>query len=243
MSGKFNLDPVNFTSPVASNPGPPVVPSSMAGEVKPDTANLPPPGHARDEVLRERKENLEAAIDKLPERGGVDVSTIPIEREIVQAFDGLGNLTVTGAMSGWVYKWKKADDQQTTLAQNLGFELVQGNDPEAQEHKGKHCAGGTTLRGAGDVLLWRIKQERWEAIEDYFRRKGFNMGQVTERFEDYGAELAAQGLTPKNLAHGRASDPLVQRVFANGPIQSARMGEMLRSGSVPGASAEQIFRR
>ena len=242
----LNIPPVNI--PLDKNPGAPVVPASMADEIKPDT-NLPPPGHARDEELRRRSAALEEQIAQMPEdRGGVDVSQIPLENEIANAFDGLGNLTVSKQKPGWVYKWKKADDQQTTLAQNLGFILVQGDprqggDPEGREHMGKHCAGGTTLRGAGDVLLWKIPAERYAAIEDYFRKKAISMGQVAERFEDYGEELAMQGMTPKNLAHARPEDPLVKRVFANGPDQARQMSRVLREGSLPGASVSEIYRR
>lgn len=238
----LNIPPVNI--PLDKNPGAPVVPASMADQIQPDVDNLPPPGHAREEALKGRKAALEQQIASMPEdRGGVDVSEIPIENEIARAFDGLGNLTVSNMQPGWVYKWKKADDQQTTLAQRLGFILVQGDDPEGREHKGKHCAGATTLRGAGDVLLWKIPAERWAAIEDYFRRKGIGMGQVAERMEDFGEELAMQGLTPKNLVHARPGDPLIQRVFANGPDQARQMGRMMREGSLPGATSDQMFRR
>jgi hypothetical protein len=239
----INIPPVNI--PLDKNPGAPVVPKSMADEIKPDLEGLPPAGHARDEVMRERARKLEEQIAQMPQdaAGGVDVSEIPIEREIARAFDGLGNLSVSNQQPGWVYKWKKADDQQTTLAQNLGFILVQGEDPEGREHKGKHCAGGTTLRGAGDVLLWKIPEQRWHAIEDYFRRKGIGMGQVAERMEEYGEELASQGLIPRNLVHAKPGDPLIQRVFANGPDQARTMGRMMREGSLPGATADQYFRR
>jgi len=238
-------------NPLSQNPGAPVVPRSMADDIKPDP-NLPPAGHKRDEVLRERRDRLEAQIAQMPEdRGGVDVSEIPIENDIAQAFDGMGNLPVSKQRRGYVYKWKKADDQQVALAQNLGFELVSGDprsDPkcdnwEGLEHMGKHCAAGTSLRGRGDVMLWRMKAKRYAQLENYFRQKGIDMGQVAEKFEDYGADLAAQGLIPKNLAHGRQSDPLIQRVFANGPMESQRMGRMLRDGSLPGARADQIFDR
>ena len=238
-------------NPLSQNPGAPVIPKSMAGDIKPD-ANLPPAGHKRDEVLRARHDRLMEQIAQMPEdRGGVDVSEIPIENDIAQAFDGMGNLPVSRQRSGYTYKWKKADDQQVALAQNLGFELVNG-DPrtdakcdnwEGLEHLGKHCAAGTSLRGRGDVMLWRMKTERYLQLEAYFRQKGIDMGQVAEKFEDYGADLAAQGLTPKNLTHGRQTDPLIQRVFANGPLESQRMGRVLRDGSLPGARADQIFDR
>lgn len=250
----IDLQPANGTNKVHDPFGDEsrvrIVPKSMADDIKP--TDLPPAGHQRDELLRQRRDRLEEQIGEMPElAGGRDVSEIPIENEIAQAFDGLGNLSVSKQKPEYVYKWKKADDQQTTLAQNLGFELVNGdprtdtkcNNWEGIEHLGKHCAAGTSLRGAGDVLLWRIKRERYEAIEEYFRQKGVSMGQVTDRFEDYGAELAAQGLIPQNLAHGRKTDPLIQRVFANGPVQAREMGRVLRDGSLPGAHADQIFRR
>ena len=177
----MKIDPVN-KSDLASNPGAPVVPASMASEIKPDTDGLAPPGHTRDEQMRERARNLEAQIASMPDdmAGGVDVSTIDIENEIAQAFDDFGNLTVSNMRPEYVYKWKKADSLVVNLAQKLGFELVQGdprvdpkcNSHEGLEHIGKHCAAGTTLRGAGDVMLWRIGRARYEAIEEYHRRKG-----------------------------------------------------------------------
>lgn len=241
----MKIDPVNKPVDMASNPGAPVVPASMADQIKPDTDGLAPPGHTRDEQMRERAANLEAQIAAMPDdmAGGVDVSTIDIENEIAQAFDDFGNLSVTKMQPEFVYKWKKADSLVVNLAQKLGFELVQGDMPEGIEHKGKHCAATTTLRGAGDVMLWRIRRARYEAIEEYHRRKAEGMGQVTDRFEDYGQELADQGLTPQNLAHGRRTDPLIQRVFANGPGQARAMTQVLKTGTLRGATTRDLYGR
>lgn len=244
--GNVNKDPFGDEAKA------PVVPASMADQIKPDTSDLPPPGYRREEVLAQRRARLEAQIGEMPDdmHGGVDVSTIPIENEIAQAFDAIGNLSVSKQRNDRVYKWKRADDQQTTLAQNLGFQLVNGDprsdekaDKEGIEHLGKHCAAGTSLRGRGDVLLWWMDRHRYEALENFYRQKGLDMGQVGAKFEDYGEELAAQGLIPKRLTHGRPDNPLIQRVFANGPAESQRMGRMLRDGSLPGARADQIFER
>ena len=244
------VQPIN-RDPFGDEKKAPVVPRSMSDQVKPDQ-NIPPAGHSRDEFMRQRRDALEEQIAQMPAdmAGGRDVSEIPIENEIAQAFDGLGNLPISQCRNDRVYKWKKADDIQSAHAQNLGFKLIQGDprtdptaDKEGVEHIGKHCAAGTTLRGRGDVLAWWIPRERYEAIEQFCRQKGIDMGQVTEKFEEYGAELAARGLTPKNLAHGNPNDPLIQRVFANGPAEGARMGRVLRDGSLPGARPNEIFSR
>jgi hypothetical protein len=251
----IDLQPINSEArakdPFGDNEQARVVPKSMAGEIKPDP-NLPPAGHKRDEFLRARRDRLEKQIAQMPElSGGVDVSEIPIENEIAHAFDDMGNLSVSKMKPDYVYKWKKADDKQVAMAQNLGFEFVSGDprsDPkcpntEGIEHIGKHAAAGTTLRGGGDVLLCRMKRERYEKLENYLYQRGLNLQQVEANFEDYGADLAARGLIPQNLAHGRRSDPLIQRVFPNGENEARRMDRTLRAGDLPGATVNEMFRR
>lgn len=237
----LHVPPVN---PLSENPGPKIVQKSMESELKPDTEGLPPAGYSRDEIMRKRREDLDAAIAQMPEdRGGIDVSEIDIENEIAHAFDDIGNLTVSNQRPDRVYKWKKADDLQTNLAQKLGFVLVQGDDQEGIEHKGKHCAATTTLRGAGDVLLWWMPRSRYEALENYYRKQQAAQGNVEPNFEYENRERAVRGGLPPNIVHGRAEDPLIQRVFANGPTQSAAMDRMMRQGSLPGATTTDMFRR
>ncbi len=251
----MKLEPVNKKD-LAANLGAPVIPASMADQIKPDTANLPPPGHARDEVMRDRRDRLEAQIAQMPsdDRGGVDVSKIPIENEVAGAFDFYGNLPVSRQNSKYVYKWKHASDRSMAVAQHLGFEPVSGDprqDPSCQnweglEYIGKHCAQTTTLRGHVDVILCRMPREKYEKFEADCRQRGVDMGQIEENL---GAQFVRDGAYPQHLLGGFAEDPatanhpLIQRVFANGPMESARMDRMMRQGSLPGATASQMLRR
>ena len=256
MSGVVDLPPINTErrrDPFGDEAKAPVVPRSMADSIQPDT-NIPPAGHSRDEFMRQRRDRLEAQISEMPAdmAGGMDVSEVPIENEIAQAFDEMGNLPVSKMKPEYVYKWKKADDKQVATAQRLGFEVISGdpredktcNNWEGVEYIGKGPAAGTTLRGSGDVLLFRMRRHRYEQLEEYFRRLGIDKGQVEANFEAYGEDMASRGLIPKNLAHGRPDNPLIMRVFQNGgPDQARNMNSMLRAGRVPGATVDDIYRR
>lgn len=254
------IQPVNipFEKPkadLASNPGAPVVPASMADQIKPDTEGMPEAGFEREEFLKKRNAELEAQIAAMKEdRGGIDVSQVPIENEIAQRFDHRGNLPVSHwDRSKWEVKWKLASDLAMMIADDEGWEVVSGDprsDPKCSEwlgveYIGKGKAAGTTLRGHGDVLLCKMPRQKYDEIQENNRLSGLKAQMHLETMDEYGEMLAEQGVTPGNLIHttSRPNSPIITRVFANGPTQSRAMDRMMRSGSLPGASVAEIYPR
>jgi len=137
---------------------------------------LPPPGFARDEEKRRRAEALRAAADVLdPDHGTVDPSVFDVENEIGQYADagqGLDGSEVSGALDEYVYHWEQADIHNkwggvwVTQAKSIGWEVVSGSMPEANERR---YVDGT--RRWGDTILMRIQRERYERLQLADRRR------------------------------------------------------------------------
>ena len=68
-------------------------------------AELPPPGYEREEVLKQREDNLQAEIDRVTKdmlRGTVDASKLKIVDEIAAQTQ---HLSVSNQKPGFVYGW------------------------------------------------------------------------------------------------------------------------------------------
>lgn len=127
-------------------------------------ATLPPPGHERREELKEREESLQQQIDRMANKllsGQLDAKALEIENEIASKTQ---YLSVANARPEYVYAWvsKNRHQQHIQALRPLGWEVVQGDDPEAMELKGQD--GGTT-RQLGDVILMRIHRDRYIVIK------------------------------------------------------------------------------
>lgn len=259
----LNIPPVNIPiekpkPDLASNPGAPVIPASMADQIKPDTEGMPEAGYEREEFLKKRVADLEAQIARMPlDRGGVDVSQIPIENEIAQRFTRHdGNLPVSHWNEddpNWMVKWKPAHDLAMMQADDQGWIAVSGDprsDPKCNEwigveYIGKGKTSGTTLRGWGDTILMKMPRKDYDEKVEAARLNGLRAQQHLETLDEYGEDLAQRGITPGNLIHttSRPNSPIITRVFANGPQQAQQMDRKMREGSLPGASVSQIYRR
>ena len=127
-------------------------------------ATLPPPGHERREEQKVREESLQQQIERMSSKmlsGQLDPKSLEIVNEIASKTQ---HLTVSGARPDCVYAWvsKNRYQQHIQALRPLGWEVVQGDDPEALELKGQD--GGTT-RQLGDVILMRIHRDRYIVIK------------------------------------------------------------------------------
>lgn len=248
----ITLPPVNIPveeSSLGKNPGARVVPASMADQIKPDTAGMPDAGYEREEFLKKRNAELEAQIASMKiDRGGIDVSQIPIENEIAQRFNRhSGNLPVSNWDENdpkWMVKWKLGQDLAMLQADDAGWVAVSGDDPIGKEYIGKGKTSGTTLRGWGDCILMKMPRDLYDEKRESERQTGLRAQMHLESLDEYGEQLASQGATPGNLIHTTSrQSPIIQRVFANGPTQARTMDRMMRGGSLPGASVAEIYPR
>jgi hypothetical protein len=198
-------------------------------------AELPEPGHERREVLKRRQATLEEQIARLSEKmlhGTIDAKELEIVNEIASKTQFLA---VSGAQSDYVYAWvsKNRYSQHIQSAKAQGWEVVQGNDPEALELKGMD---GSTTRQLGDVILMRIKKDIFIVLKAQEQAK-------TKRIQQNSASTLVD-LGDKYRSKGFSVRPHGMDTFAGPEIRSNRLSSHstalqqldahLRAGTVPG---------
>ena len=197
-------------------------------------ASLPEEGHARREAIKRREETLEMQIARLSDKilnGTIDAKELEIVNEIANKTQFLN---VSGAKPGYVYSWasKNRHGQHIQALKNLGWETVQGDDPEALELKGMD--GGTT-RQLGDVMLMRIKQDIYIVLKAQEQAK-------TRRTQQNSASTLIE-LGDRYRDKGFSVRPHEMDTFDGPPIRSNRLtskrssqslDSQLRNGTVPG---------
>lgn len=119
---------------------------------------LPEPGYQREEALKQRQETLDekaAALLRKWQTGSIDPKHMKIAREIAAR---VSELDVSGAQAGRTYRWvsTRREGYHINKAKNEGWEMVQGDDPEADALK---KTDGTTVRILGDVVLMWMPEE------------------------------------------------------------------------------------
>lgn len=139
------------------------------------TTNLPPAGHAQREELKQRTDTLTQEAEQ--RAATLEIDQVPddaleLDPEIMFKFDGF---EVKDALPQFVYRWVVYDSPAANKgwfvkqAQIQGWQLVQGNDPEAKDNE---IAGG--LRKIGDTVLMRISKQRHALLqkqEDLLRQR------------------------------------------------------------------------
>lgn len=130
---------------------------------------LPDPGYSRDEELKRRTDNLTEQAETLSSErevygmGGTEA--FEPDPEILRHFEQ-GNLPVSNASKAYRYCWVQRDPNNrygnihVMRKKVQGWELVVHDMPEAKEHK---FVDGT--RVVGDVVLMRIRLDRWLLLE------------------------------------------------------------------------------
>ncbi len=207
-------------------------PSSIPNQSGAGSA-LPPAGHVRDEELKLRTDQLaEQAETQAPNIEVIDPNKIKPIPEIQRNFDpSSGDLEISNARPGWAYLWVYNGDhsRQITQKTGMGWEVVQGTDPEAAEHK----AVGT-YRQVGDVVLMRIPQADFDQIRAYERKKAEDRqdsvgAELIEKGRKYGVNVSVEGIS----GDPRILDAVAKRAQA-GNIASDMLDQQIRDGQVAG---------
>lgn len=197
-------------------------------------ADLPEAGHERREALKRREDNLQAEVDRMARKmisGTVDPKALEVVNEIAGKTQ---YLSVSNAQPGKVYAWvsTRAHGHHIQALKPLGWEVVQGKDPEALELKGQD--GGTT-RQLGDVILMRIDRDRYIVLKAREQARTRQIQQSSaagliemgERHRDKGFIVRPWGM---DTMEGPEIQP--QRL---GRKQAMKMvDKALRRGTVPG---------
>lgn len=215
---------------------PQILKPEQAAQMQP--APLPPPGYEREEVLKQRTDNLQAAIDKAPEAYSIDDDVFDVDREL-RAMLEHNVLEVSNPKSGYRYGWFYTGHHGTELMfkKAQGWETVQGNDLEADELRGVD-----TTRRFGDCLLMRIP-------ERLYRRLELRQQLITQRKMGAGDEHLRGIVDEYRRRHHpgvevKINDPgIIQRFGGDSPAQQTVMGtvdRMLRSGTVPGLNPSEL---
>jgi hypothetical protein len=214
-------------------------------EARPDAA-LPPPGHARDEVLRERADTLEQKAEEIFEdRGAINPEAFEIDREIQHLLhDRNDGLEISDPHPAYMYCWanfQNSNGTQVWQRKSWGWEVVGGNMPECS-----HLRREDGTRRIGDVLLMRIRKDLHLLLEQKNEKKRLR--------QQYGVDADLQTIVannPKAFRSVRTSDrnpedPLIQRTMTAGEASSGarraamqQVDSMLRAGNVPGMAHPQ----
>lgn len=219
-----------------------IQPPAPANGAIPNSSNagsaLPPAGYSRDEELSKRTDQLAEQIDtQAPGVESVDPNKVKPIPEIQRHFNPVsGELDVSDAQPGFSYIWcyQGEHSRHITRKRAMGWEIVQGNDPEATEHK----AVGS-YRQVGDCILMRISSEVFEKIRSNERRKSEDRersvgADLLTKGEKYGVRVTVEGLggDPKMLKS-------IQDRAAASNMASTLLDQQIRNGQVAGMPAHR----
>jgi len=213
-------------------------------KIEPD---LPPPGYKRDEELKRRQDELEQKAEELAAETGkerIDPSKLKPDREI-QYYIQRDMLEISNPVPGYIYCWVYTGQGGhfvwTKKAQ--GWEVVQGDMPECREAMIKE----DTTRRIGDVILMRIPEEVYAAIEareeEKRQRQEFS---VTAELQEIGrryprvftvhedlSKVQFGGRTLADVMERKAAHATARRMAAKRVAMEA-IDRKLREGTVPG---------
>lgn len=227
----------------------------QAAKIEP---NLPPPGYRREEVLAERKEELEAAKAELESHDTFHAPEIDFtkleDRDILQMFErnpfsGQNEIYIEGVNTrDYAYKLvlcrtprSGRDHRMVERAKAFGWEIVTPSTSHMREN-GKPVMVGWNLsitdellnaRGVGDTVLMWMPRVKLEALEELGRRHAERrkMGaQATSLFNAQGV-VAHTELDDKKGYVGK----LLQQ---GGPVAMGQVPTMAQSFARQQASDE-----
>ena len=184
-----------------------------AEQVEPD---LPPAGHARDEVLAERKDALEEEGERKYDelgRESIDPKAFKPDRELQHQIVDLDMLTVDGAVLGFIYCWTFTGKGGYFVWAKKAkhWEVVQGNMPEC-----KHAmVAEDTTRRIGDVILMRTTEENYDRHEEREALKRVRQSEgVTAELREIGGRYPRTFIVHDNLSDlkvgGRSLSDIMQ---------------------------------
>ncbi len=210
---------------------------------------LPPPGDARRELLKRRTDSLQEQIETdMPEAYAIDESKLDPSRFDNEMHQLMTNLEhVSNRDDDYEYCWiEPTNNMLFTMARNMGWIVVQGDDEEANEHRDVHGY----RRLGNDLLLMKMRKDRYLAMKRHEEQKVHNQeAAVTERLEELGQRFSRHGgKIHTNLAtmDPRIRDTMMARAEGAGLPQGVRqeasrslafdaVAAKLKAGSIPGA--------
>src|SRR5262245_58672650 len=203
-----------------------VIKSQRGGGVE----TLPPPGDERREVLAARTDALEQEAEERAdalELAPVDPKKLRPEREILQH---INELEVSSADPSLAYCWVQTGYYGRFIKMKVaqGWEVVQGDRPEAIELKG---VGADTTRRLGDVILMSIHLDRYIRLrrQEEARRQAQERA-ITSNLEELGAKA---GIT----VHTDVPLDTLRRMEARNrasAIADRQADRLIREGRMPG---------
>lgn len=221
-------------------------------------ANLPPPGYQRDEYLRKQDDRLQREVERTAAQmimGTLDPSKLQIENEIRNR---TRYLHVSNMQPGFKYAWISKNNHMSHIRrlQQVGWQTVQGDDPEAMELIGTGGPGSgagspDTTRQLGDVILMRIPLEIYTMIRAMEHARTIqlqhasasNLIALVDKYKGYGFSLRNDPRTGDHEHIGGPSvrpQPFTEHPHAVGARRHAGMAALdrhLRQGMPRGRRA------
>lgn len=201
---------------------------------------LPPAGYERNEELKIRQDTLEEAGEKRAgklEVEAIDPKKLKVDREIRGILENDPNaLMVSDNDAMYEYCWVYFGRQGTWVwrKKHEGWEVVSGKMVESKEYLAED-----TTRRIGDVLLMRMRKDRFAILEakQLERKKKQDLG-VVGHLRELGEKYAGTGIKVHTSADSRLQSGrgVMETVEARAATQVAGSGvdKMVREGSVPG---------
>jgi hypothetical protein len=200
------------------------------------------------EELSRKAEKLIGAANKLLEQIEVetaDPSKLQIDREVRQALDQFNEVYVSNQQPEYAYAWIYRDPYNTMggryvrQMQALGWEVVQGENPEAKEHR--HVDG---TRVVSDCLLMRVRLDRKMLLDrrDALLREAQQAG-IVSRIQDLAERAGTrvydklpgfveEAMADQSRARQQQALKTFHRMNAGGKVD-----RMIRTGAIPGVPA------
>lgn len=219
------------------------MPTRVAFQGKGGVEELPPPGDERREVLAERVDTLAEQAEKMSvDAGGTNADAFEIENEIAQHFDADYGMLPPNKSPNHEYCWVQRDpkglfgNRWFLAKQAEGWQRVTSRDPDAIGMEHAVFADGSIV--VGDVILMRIRKERFEILQQ-------RQDEKTRRLE-YGAagELAARAERHGvGIFDAPSPSQLREQIQARGgnrlvvPVSPSHGDRALRDGTLPGMPA------
>ena len=211
---------------------PPLVDENWVRSAIRNKSALPAEGFARDEVLKERTDDLEQQIEDAPEKMAIDPKAFEPDNEIRGKID---ELDVTGKLPNFIYKWEYYGGNGFTVERSKieGWEVIAGDMPECSELK-----GNDTTRKLGDTLLMRTTLENYEKIEarrlkKVMQREQSVLGDMRELAKKYGVTVHED---ISNVTSPNKREMLIDTIARSAARRTASqmIDKRLRTGTMPG---------
>jgi hypothetical protein len=203
------------------------------------TTDLPPAGDARRDELKQREDVLAQEAEERAatlEIERIDPKVMRVDNEIASSFDQFNEIAVSNALNDeyeycWVFAGRNSYWVRWKSAQ--GFEVVQNDMPEAQEHRG---IGADSTRRVGDTILMRIRKDRAARLRKAERERGAAREEgIDSTIMELGERARHLGVRVSRLGGLSAAqqDIIAKRAQAR-QIASAQFSDQIRTGTVPG---------